>query len=531
MYDDARLVPVRAPHLEMDAAASGLPARRGVVDAVALRLRFSDPALHARLMPGDPVQRLVFEWLEQLRVESLAPAEMPGMRRNVERHYRDWSDAYLGSGAAESRLGRLIFALSQIVWTRLSARPLPEDIADFVQSTYQRLTPVLGPAFIGIRRHRRDQARFARYALDIAREIARRIEIEVETAPEPRRQRAGARLLALDFDDEAEGASPSSAGMATWRADSVAAVRYRVFTTRYDQECQAADLVRGELLRVYRARLDRRIVSQGVNQHRLVRALRAVLAQPQCEGWDFGQEAGVVDGRRLSQLVSSPGERRIFRTNRVVPVVSVAATLLIDCSGSMRAAMELTAVMVDVLMRALEQAGAVTEILGFTTAAWNGGRAREDWLAMGRPSHPGRLSEVRHLVFKAAGTDWHRARRPLAALLKNDLLREGVDGEAVDWACARLRRSDAARRLLVVFSDGCPMDTATSRANGDFYLDDHLREVVARNTRQHGIDICGVGVGVDLGTVYPRALAVDVAQGLDNAVFDAFVRLVDRRRR
>lgn len=530
LYDDARPVPVRAPHLRVEPREDGLAARRGVADAVALRLRCSDPALHAGLMPADPVARLVFEWLEQLRVESLVPDELPGMRANLERRYRDWSAGFFASGSAETGLGVLLFSLSQIVWSRLTSRALPDEIADFLEPTRAALAPALGTALAGIRRHRGDQLRFAEHALVIAQEMAQRVRMELEDSPETGRGRPGALMLDLEFDQDDTVAFPPVQTAASPAYHALGG-QYRVFTTRYDQECEAVDLVRAAVLRDYRDRLDQRIARQGVNLPRLVRALRAAMATPRRDGWLFGQEEGAVDGRRLAQLVSSPGERRLFRLDRSVPVADAAATLLIDCSGSMRAGIESVAVMADVMMRALEQAGVPTEVLGFTTVSWNGGRARQDWLSAGRPGLPGRLNEIRHLVFKSDRTSWRRARRPLAALLKSDLFREGVDGEAVDWACARLLQRDAARRLLVVFSDGCPMDSATNQANDDFYLDNHLKAVVARNVRQHGIDICGVGVGLDLGAYYPRSLAVDLEQGLDNRVFDELVRLLAGRRR
>ena len=206
---------------------------------------------------------------------------------------------------------------------------------------------------------------------------------------------------------------------------------------------------------------------------------------------------GQIDGRRLAQLVSSPAERHLFRQERFQPKPHTLVSLLIDCSGSMKAHIEAVAVLVDIFVRASLQAGINTEVLGFTTGAWNGGRAQRDWLAQGRPAHPGRLNEVSYMVYKDAETGWRRARPAIAALLKPDLFREGVDGEAVDWACARMSGRDEQRRVLIVISDGCPMDTATNLANDAFYLDNHLKEVVARHERQADIDIFGLGVGLD----------------------------------
>jgi cobaltochelatase CobT len=205
---------------------------------------------------------------------------------------------------------------------------------------------------------------------------------------------------------------------------------------------------------------------------------------------------------------------------------------LIDCSGSMKQHIAAVTVLVDVFVRALEQAGVASELLGFTTGAWNGGQAARDWHRAGRPEHPGRLNEVCHLVFKDADTPWRRARRDIAALLKADLFREGIDGEAVEWACARLAARDEERRLLIVVSDGCPMDTATGLANDAHYLDQHLREVLRRHERPGGVEVFGVGVGLDLSAFYSRSRALDLSTPPGNeACFEIVEMLAGRGRR
>ena len=181
----------------------------------------------------------------------------------------------------------------------------------------------------------------------------------------------------------------------------------------------------------------------------------------------------------------------------------------------MKASIEPVAVMIDVLVRAFGMAGVATEVLGFTTGAWNGGRAKLDWLAKGRPKYPGRLNEACNMIFKEGDASWRAARGDIAALFKADLFREGVDGEAVDWACSRLAARAQARRIVVVISDGSPMDAATSLANGEYYLDRHLREVLARD---RDVDICAVGVGLDLSAYYDHCTAVDLTSGVNRRV-------------
>jgi cobaltochelatase CobT len=280
------------------------------------------------------------------------------------------------------------------------------------------------------------------------------------------------------------------------------------------------------LLLGYRAQLDKRIAGSGVNVARLARELKALLAQPRREGWDSAREEGLVDGRRLAQLVASPTERRLFRVERDEPHADCVLSFLIDCSGSMKPHIEAVAMLVDVFVRALEHAGVASEVLGFTTGAWNGGRARRDWLRAGRPANPGRLNERCHVVFKAADTPWRRARPDIAALLRAEAFREGIDGEAVDWACERLNARDAARRLLVVISDGCPMDGATHLANDAQILDRHLRQVVMRHERAGRICIFGVGVGLDLSPYYSASQALELSSLQGNAAFHDILALL-----
>ncbi|TEA78434.1 cobaltochelatase CobT-related protein [Allopusillimonas ginsengisoli] len=531
LFDGDRALPDHAPHLQLQAGIDALSSYRGITDGLALRLRYSDASLHQRLMPAEGgVERLVFEWLEQLRVESLAPSGMPGLHHNVVARYREWSAAFLDSGATETSLGILLFAFSQMAWSRLMALPLPEHIDDLLEPTRAALGPALGGRLAAMRRCREDQAAFAVHALEIAQEIAARVQAEYEDSPQSRGVRHGNFSLALEFDPDELPAfqAPQSGESLSFRA---ARGQYRVFTRRFDIEQDAADQVRAGLLAEFRQELDQMLARQGMNVGRLARGLRAVLAKPQLDGWLFGQEEGIIDGRRLAQLVSSPTEKRLFRSDRYVPISHSAVTFLVDCSGSMKQYGSTLAMMLDIFMRAFEQAGVPMEILGFTTRSWNGGRARREWFAQGRYPAPGRLNELCHLVFKDAATHWRRARQGIGALMKPDLFREGVDGEAVQWACGRLLAQDRQRRILVVISDGCPMDSATNLANDAFYLDNHLKAVVRQSERDYGIEVLGLGVGLDLSPYYARSLALDLSEGLDNAFFDAFLRLVALRRR
>jgi cobaltochelatase CobT len=528
-------LPWFAPHLHPSPETDDFGSFRGVADGLGLRLKHSDAALHESLKPEPPIERFFFEMLEQFRVEALASQAMPGMVRNLRHRHEQWSLAYHHSGTTDTARGMLVYTVAQTTRARVSGEQVVEETEDRVEATRFGLSTLIGHALYGLRRDRADQAAYAVHALDIARTVARLLadtEDEDEDKSDAKQPEGRRGLLAFIADMDAktgEGFTAAHAGRSAVLDDAAGA--YRVFTTAYDREQDARAVARKEELAAHRERIDRRIAGQGINVARLARHLRALLADPVRDGWDGGQEEGHIDGRRLAQLVASPTERRLFRQERQERVADCAVTFLLDCSGSMKEHAESVAMLVDVFSRALEQAGVTCEILGYTTAAWNGGRARRDWQRAGRPAHPGRLNERSHLVFKDAQTPWRRARQAVGALLKTDLFREGIDGEAVDWACGRLMAMDTRRRLLLVVSDGSPMDSATELTNDGHYLQQHLRDVVARHEQERRIAIGGIGVGLDLSPYYRHSQVIDIAQTTGNAVFAEIVGLITRLQR
>jgi cobaltochelatase CobT len=520
LYRGGIPVPLHAPHQQLE-GEEHFADRRGVSDGVALRIRHSNAALHAKLCPSDPVARLVFEMLEQFRVESLVAVEMPGARSNLDQRFERWSDSFAHSGLVDTDLGLLMFAVAQICRSRLHGVKVPEPYEDLLEPTRAGMAPLLGHDLAAIRALRHDQAAFAAHALSIAWIVSASVtaaEAGVERRAPRDDERRAIFSLSLDFEDE-EGEVFSAAQSGHSKVLEASEHGYQVFTRAYDRTVQARELVRETQLKSMRAQLDEQLREQRINVPRLARLFRAMLAQPEVDGRSFGEESGYIDGRRLSQLIVSPGERRVFQEDRQLPLASCRFTILVDCSGSMKQYIDRVACLVDVMLRSLELAGARTELLGFTTNAWSGGRAQRDWIRQGRPANPGRLNETCHIVFKDAETTWRRARPSVAALSKRDLFREGIDGEAVDWACRRLVGDNVRRNILMVISDGSPMDTATALANDPFYLDNHLQRVLARWQTTTPVEIFGLGVGLDLSPYYDRSLAVDLSQGLSHQLF------------
>lgn len=525
LYNGVEPVPLMAAH-QADAHAT-LADQRALLDGAALRLRYSDAALHAANAPSDSVERLIFELLEQLRCESLVPQGHAGIVHNLKERFERWAREFMDSGLTETSLGILLFTVSLTSWTRLTGHEVDDMMADLMEATRANIVPELGSAFAGMKRDRQDQARFIAHALTVSRWVGRAVKSAEQQAPNNvarfKSRNGFALRLHFQFDPTSPAPRAEMGENKTWEATGQ---RYRIFTTAYDQECEARDLIRPAVLAEFRAHMDRDIAQCGFNIPKLARILQRRLGVIQREGWEFQQEEGLIDGRRLAQLVSDPLDREVFQRERNALTTDCVVGLLFDCSGSMKAHAQTTSMLADVLGRALTMAGVATEILGFTTASWNGGRAMQDWQRAGRPDAPGRLNEQLHVVFKSASTPWRRARSGIAAMRRAELYREGIDGEAVDWACQRLGRWPAQRRILMVISDGCPMDSATHQTNDLHYLDQHLKQVVSRYERNGSVTICGLGVGLDLGCFYRRRLAIDLRDGLDDSTLMKIIDLL-----
>ena len=530
-------LPAFAPHLHPTLDADDFASFRGAADGLALRLTHSEALLHRSLCPADVNARLIFELLEQIRVEARADPQMPGVRSNLAHRFDAWSMAFHHSGLTETLGGLILYTVAQVARARVHGVGVLEATEDLIETTRGKLISIIGPDLAALRRTRDDQAAYGVPARAVAeristllRDLAERDGAAAEDDAEDNDDNPIRFSLWMDFDAEQEE-GPAVAATERSRALDDAGGGYRIFTTAYDRQHASGDLVRAELLCEYRARLDRRIAESDLNASRLARQLKTVLAEPAHDGWEGAQEEGRIDGARLAQLISSPAERRLFRADRIEPVAHTVLSFLLDCSGSMKQHVEAVAMLVDVMARALEMAGAASEILGFTTGAWNGGRAARDWQRAGKPRHPGRLNECCHLVFKPADRAWRRARTSIAALFKADLFREGFDGEAVDWACARLHARPEPRKILVVISDGCPMDSATQRANDATYLDQHLLQVVRQHEQAGVVQIFGVGVGLDLSVFYSRCQAIDLEPGLRPEVLREIIGLIAGTRR
>lgn len=525
-------VPYASPYLSVNFANIALPRSRGVADSLAARLSYSDAELHQSLNPQNALARVLFDILEQIRCEAVVPDHLSGMRANLNISFLEWCHEARNGGMVESSIGILLYTLIHMVRARLINNTDDEEVAGLIEATRANISPLIGKPFYQLAKCREHQSVFAPHALEIANTIAELAgmeltdDSEIESAME-----RNSVILGPDWDgqdvDASDGAGGIGGGAAVAQESGLdLAGDYCVFSTDYDSQVSGSNLYRAAQLDTLRTELDKQVAGQAVSVTRLALRLQKLFAAPEIDGWLFGQDEGVLDGRRLSQLVSNPAYGQIFRKDRLQPVNDTVVSFLIDNSGSMKAQRyEAVAILVDTFARALELAGAKSEILGFTTGEWNGGQVMKAWRAEGMPANPGRLNQTMHIVYKDADTSWKRARPSIAAMLKTLHFREGVDGEALIWAYRRLLQRDERRRVLVVISDGAPLDAATHNANREGFLQDHLLSVSDFLHRQTEIELGAIGIDLELSDQYRNSINLNLEGTLNTRVYGALEAL------
>lgn len=514
--------PFASPHLVADFGEITLTRSRSIVDSLGLRLRHSDYELHQQLTPSSNFASILFDIFEQLRCESLAPRACQGIRSNIAAGFVGWCQQVHADGMADSELGVLLYTVVHMVRARLMGTIEDESAESLIEATRANLGPVLGLYLKGLQHLVDDQAAFAVPAKAISEAIEAMIDsddLAIDDSDSAKERHSI--ILPPDWNkDTLIDASTvlADAVTASYEEQLDAAGGYHVFTRQYDVEIEATALYRTARIQTLRRKLDQGVQSQAVSLTKLARSLQRLFADLAIDGWLFGQEEGLIDARRLAQMVSNSAYAQVFKQELSAPSCDTVVSFLVDNSGSMKKQrFAAVAVLLDTFCRALQMIDVATEVLGFTTADWNGGRAMRDWRKTGSPDNPGRLGETLHVVYKDADTHWRRARPGLACMLETQHFREGVDGEALVWAYRRLQARPERSRYLVVISDGAPMDTATHNTNQEGFLASHLSAVAQHIHKQTDIRLGGVGIDLDLSDMYPNSIASDLNGTLGNA--------------
>ena len=565
-------------HLKVPMPARTLPAdqvaeARGFADGFALRLKHHDAALHNRHAPAEAVARSVFDAVEGARVEALGSRGYAGIADNLARSL----DVRLRSDPISRARNRdevpLASALALMVRERLTGRAEPDAAAQGLGFVRDWIEEKAGADLDALGLALDDQAAFASLTTKLLRDLDL-VEGEMipddaddggsedegtedngeqdEQGDEPGEMGEGemdARGENQEADDaegeDAEGDSEDwdqgdgepdgegEEGMLPVRpnrpfSDLSPQFDYKAWTTDFDEVVAAEDLCDPEELTRLRSYLDQQLVHLQSVVTKLANRLQRRLMAQQNRSWDFDQEEGLLDAARLARVVVSPGQSLSYKVERDTEFKDTVVTLLIDNSGSMRGRpISIAAISADILARTLERCGVKTEILGFTTRAWKGGQAREAWLAAGRPPQPGRLNDLRHIVYKQADEPYRRARPNLGLMMREGLLKENIDGEALLWAHNRLIARPEERKILMVISDGAPVDDSTLSVNSGSYLERHLRQVIGWIEGRSPVELTAIGIGHDVTRYYSRAVTIMDAEQLGGTLIEQLAGLFD----
>lgn len=525
---------VQAAHLKLDFTTHNNSKLRGIADSIALRLVHSNAEAHTARMPDGVVEKIVYELLEQLRCEALAGTTLPGVQTNLKKRFLFWANESAASSLVENSIGLLLYTISVVSWSRLHAQAIPEQIEELIEATRWGFTETIKEHLYRFNKCINDQNKFALHALAIAKEVMNMIDSEQGTRGEDDSVAANIRELSKNNNASIQWLDTDSSTLmqnyGVSRPEDIAETsrhsNYRVYSKAYDRVVVAAKNIRAAQLAKLRQQLDKRIRKQSVNAHRVARYLKHLVSSPALLGWEFGQEEGYLDAARIAKLITSPDDRRLFKREHVKAASDCVVSIVVDNSGSMNHHNELVAAMVDTLTKALELAEIKTEVLGFTTTDWSGGRVLKEWTKAGKPMNPGRLNSTCHTIYKAAETPWRHSRPAIAGMLKTDSFREGIDGEALEWAAKRIEFRPEKNKIIMMVSDGSPMDTATHAANSERYLDAHLSYVANQIEQRNDIKLCALGVGLDLSAYYRESMSISLSEELSTQDFFKIAELL-----
>jgi len=543
---------------------------RGHADSIALKLACHDPKVHRKLMPGNPQARGVFEAVEQARVEALGSRRMAGVAKNLTAMLDDHFHRGKFDEITDRADAPLSDALAMLVRERLTGLAPPAAARKMVDLWRPVLEDKIGARLDRLDRLAEDQAKFGDAVHDLlsALELGDDRNAEADDDENQDDNRDG------DNDQSGAEGSPDSDAAQEMSADQAQATsdemsesamesaqastsdtfddgelgddetpgeatrpnsrggneprgpEYHAFAPKFDEVIAAEDLCDHDELERLRSYLDKQLAHlQGIVARLANRLQRRLMAQ-QNRAWEFDLEEGVLDPARLSRVVTDPYHPLSFMNEKEATFRDTVVTLLLDNSGSMRGRpITVAATCADILARTLERCGVKVEILGFTTRAWKGGQSREAWLAAGKPPNPGRLNDLRHIIYKSADAPWRRARKNLGLMMREGLLKENIDGEALDWAHKRLLGRSEQRKILMMISDGAPVDDSTLSVNPGNYLERHLRYVIEEIETRSPVELIAIGIGHDVTRYYRRAVTIVDAEELGGAITEKLAEL------
>jgi len=565
---------MRLPQISRRMTRQEVMLARGTADAFAMRMRFHDEGTSARYAPQGQMARDLYEAMETARCEAVGARAMPGTASNIDVKISAEAERRGYSGMSQASEAPLAAAAGYMIRHLATGRPLPDGAdnvlglwRDFIEGqcgdTLENLDEVLA-----------DQTTFAKFARQLIDDLGYGDQLgddpdefdedqqdeaqseddedepdstgdddsseeeDADANPEQSQEDSqDAAEASVTLDDMADADMSDEAEMPEGdmpmeppppAPHSEADPDYSVYQTTNDEEVRAEDLAEPQELERLRSYLDQQLEPLKGAVSRLANKLQRRLQAQQNRSWLFDLEEGILDAGRLARVVANPTTPLSFKVEKDTEFRDTCVTLLLDNSGSMRGRpISIAAICADVLARTLERCQVKVEILGFTTRAWKGGQAREHWLNEGRPQGPGRLNDLRHIIYKSADAPWRRSRDNLGLMMKEGLLKENIDGEALEWAHKRMINRPEARKILMVISDGAPVDDSTLSVNPANYLEKHLRDVIAMVEKRKAIELIAIGIGHDVTRYYDRAVTITDVEQLAGAITEQLASLFD----
>lgn len=565
---------IRLPQVSRRMTRDEILLARGTADSYALRHKFHDPKVSTRYMPQGQMARDLFDAMEAARVEAVGARYMPGTAGNI--------DAKIGTEATRKGYDQitqaseapLATAAGYLIRHLATGRRLPPAADNVMELWRGFIEEQAGDRLESLEQALDDQQAFARFARDLIADLGYGDQLgddpdqedenqdetaeddsneqedpdstgqddndddQTEASPEQsQEQQQDESQAQVSMDETEDGELEEDAELPEGEAPldppppqpiSDADPNYQVYLSDFDEEIGAEELAEPAELERLRAYLDQQLEPLKGAVSRLANKLQRRLQAQQNRSWEFDREEGILDAGRLARVVANPTTPLSFKVEKDTEFRDTVVTLLLDNSGSMRGRpISIAAICADVLARTLERCDVKVEILGFTTKAWKGGQSREKWLADGRPAHPGRLNDLRHIVYKSADAPWRRTRAHLGLMMKEGLLKENIDGEALEWAHRRMLARREQRKILMVISDGAPVDDSTLSVNPANYLEKHLRDVIAMVEKKKFVELIAIGIGHDVTRYYDRAVTITDVEQLAGAMTEQLASLFD----
>ncbi len=564
---------VRLPQVTRRMTRPEVLLARGTADAYAMKLKYHNEATSARYMPQGQMARDLYEAMETARCEAVGARAMPGTASNIDAKIASEAERKGYGQITKSSEAPLAAAAGYLIRHLATGRPLPEGAENVMELWRGFIEEQAGDTLGDLDAALSDQALFAKFARRIIEDLGygdqlgddpdemgedqdedaaeeqdddtpdstgddEQSDEDAEASPEQsQEQQQDAAQAQVSMDEMADVEMSDEAEMPEGDLPmepppppphSEADPNYTVYRTDFDEEIKAEDLAEAQELERLRAYLDQQLEPLKGAVSRLANKLQRRLQAQQNRSWEFDRDEGILDAGRLARVVANPTTPLSFKVEKDTEFRDTVVTLLLDNSGSMRGRpISIAAICADVLARTLERCQVKVEILGFTTRAWKGGQSREVWLADGRPQSPGRLNDLRHIIYKSADAPWRRSRNNLGLMMKEGLLKENIDGEALEWAHRRMTARHEARKILMVISDGAPVDDSTLSVNPANYLEKHLRDVIAMVERRKIVELIAIGIGHDVTRYYDRAVTITDVEQLAGAITEQLASLFD----